>query len=431
MDKKLFVLFFIFAVIFFTACPLPDGNGGAYDDYDGEAVALEIGISGLPALKIDTAGIKINSTESWLDGAYTLYDPFGTIISSGGAAVKGRGNSTWGMPKKPYSLKLETAAQIVNMPSHKRWNLMANYSDKTLLRTEAAFRLGGIFDNLAWTPRCEQVDLYINDQYRGVYQMTEAVKIDLNRVNISKIKKSDPNGGYILEIDARKKERFNFTTTAGVAFCCSDPDDDLDKVINGETRTLFDKIREDVQKAEDALYSSNFADPDKGYRRYLDAASFIDWYLVSEITKNTDSQFFLSVYMYYDPVKKKYCLGPLWDFDLSSGNCNYADSQYPNGFWIKQSLWISRLFEDPFFVNQVKTRWNQKKTETDGIMRFIDERASLISNAAGYNFRKWPILNKYVWPNAVVTGSYNGEIAYLKNWLKDRISWLDGAINGL
>jgi hypothetical protein len=115
----------------------------------------------------------------------------------------------------------------------------------------------------------------------------------------------------------------------------------------------------------------------------------------------------------------------IWDFDLSSGNCNYADSEYPEGFWIKSALWISRLFEDPAFADQVRLRWNEKKPEVEGILQFIDSRAAFISNAAAYNFRKWPILDRYVWPNAVVTGSYSGEIEYMKNWLSERIEWLD------
>jgi len=391
-----------------------------------------IGDSGLPAFKINTADREINSTEIWIDGAtYTIYDSSGTKLSSGSLDIKGRGNTTWGMPKKPYSLKLVKSASMLGMPSHKRWQLMANYSDKTLLRTETAFRLGNIFDNLAWTPRSEQVDLFINEKYYGVYQLTEAIKIDTNRVNIEKIKKSAPNGGYILEIDVREGEEFNFTSTAGVVFCCSDPDKDLDEKIPGENKTLFEKIKEDVQKAEDVIYSESFDDPETGYRQYIDVGSFIDWYLVNELTKNNDAIFWASVYMYYDPVKQKYCLGPLWDFDISLGNIDYNGNDNPEGFWIKYSAWISRLFEDPFFVAQVKTRWNEKKSEVDGIFNFIDSRSEFISNAASYNFRKWPILDQYVWPNAVVTGSYSGEIEYLKSWLSERIDWLDGAIIGL
>jgi hypothetical protein len=388
--------------------------------------------TGLPVMKINTNNQGITSTDIWVEAAlYSIFDADGVAVLNGETAIKGRGNSTWGMPKKPYSLKLSNKTSLLGMSEHKRWALLANYSDKTLLRTEVAFKMGEILDNLAWTPRSVQVDLYLNDEYQGVYQLTEVIKIDENRVDIEEIKKSKPDKGYILEIDARRGELFNFTTTRGVVFCCSDPDDELDKIINGTSITLFEKIQADVQHAEDVLYSANFADPTEGYQKYLDIDSFIDWYLVSEIAKNTDAQFYLSVYMYYDPVKAKYCMGPLWDFDLSSGNCDYADSRYAEGFWIKNSAWIARLFEDPYFVTRLKSRWNAKKAELGAIQGFIDTRSTYLNMAQKFNFSKWNILNVYVWPNVVVPGSYQGEIAYLKQWLNTRMAWLDTAINGL
>ena len=399
---------------------------------DVETAYQPVASSGLPVMSIDTAGRGITSTEVWLEGAaYTLRDPQGILLQSGLTDIKGRGNSTWGMPKKPYSLKLTEKKSLLGMPSHKRWALLANYSDKTLLRTETAFKLSSMLDNLAWTPRSQQVDLYLNGQYKGVYQLTEAIKLDENRVNVTEIKKGNPSGGYILEIDVRRGEAFNFTTTQGIVFCCSDPDDGLDKIINGDTRSLFEKIQEDVQAAEDALYSAGFADPDTGYRHYLDVDSFIDWYLVNEITKNNDAVFFASVFMYYDPVKEKYCMGPVWDFDISLGNVDYNGNDNPVNFWIKNSVWISRLFEDPWFVSQVKARWNQKKAEFNSIPQFIDQRASYLAIAQTFNFRKWTILDKIVWPNPQINGSYYGEIAYMKSWLTTRLNWLDGAINGL
>jgi len=396
-------------------------------------ISNELINTGLPALRIDTAGKLINSTEIWVLGAtFTFYNILGTELSSGSMDIKGRGNTTWNdHPKKPYSLKFTNSISLQGMPSHRRWNLLANHADKTLLRTEVAFRLGGIFNNLAWTPRSEQVDVYLNDKYCGVYQLTEAIKIDVNRVNINKIGPSTPDGGYILEIDVRKGEEFNFTTTRNVVFCCSDPDEGFNEIISGENKTLLKKIQEDVQSAEDALYSDDFTNTITGYRKYLDVDSFIDWYLVNEITKNVDAVFWSSVYMYYDPLKRKYCLGPIWDFDISQGNNKYSDMSNPNNFYIKNSKWISRLFDDPAFDAQVKSRWNEKKTEVDGILQFIDNRALSISNAVYYNFRRWPILDQYVEPNAVVTGSYSGEINYLKEYLTSRISWLDKAINNL
>jgi hypothetical protein len=398
-------------------------------------------LTGLPVMKIDTQGREITSTDVWfkkLNGdvvpSYTIYKANGEKAQEAASMdIKGRGNSTWGMPKKPYSLKLDSGASLLDMPAHKRWNLLANYSDKTLLRTETAFKIGEILeDGLGWTPRSRHIQLFLNNAYQGVYQLAEAIKIDENRVDIKEItKKKNPQGGYILEIDVRGGEDFNFTTTRGIVFNCSDPDEDLDEEINGDTKTLFEKIKEDVQHAEDVLYSEGFADPDEGYRKYLDVDSFVDWYLVNELTKNNDAVFFTSVYMYYDQEKERYCMGPVWDFDISLGNIDYNDNDNPEGFWIKGSSWISRLFEDPEFVSSVKDRWNEKQNEFNDLPQYIDGRAAYLQDAQAQNFKLWDILGVYVWPNAVVAGSYQGETGYLKSWLAARLAWFDTAINQL
>jgi hypothetical protein len=214
-----------------------------------------------------------------------------------------------------------------------------------------------------------------------------------------------------------------------VIFNCSDPDEDLDDLINGDTRTLFEKIKADVQHVEDVLYSASFSNQNEGYRKYLDVDSFVDWYLVNEITKNNDAIFFSSVFMYYDG--ETYHMGPIWDFDISLGNINYNGNDNPEGFWIKGSAWINRLFEDPEFVSLVKNRWNMKRNEFIALKRYIDERAAYINGAQEQNFKTWNILGVAVWPNVVVPGTYQGEIDYLKSWLDARLTWLDTAINQL
>jgi len=386
--------------------------------------------SGLSAIHINTDNRKINSTDHWLENAkYSIQDESGTVVLNGYLDIKGRGNSTWKMPKKPYSIKLSENTELIGLPADRRWVLLANYADKTLLRTEVAFKLGSIFDNLSWTPHSVQLDLYLNGKYRGVYQLTEAIRINEKRVNIEKINSSNPQNGYILEADWRKGELFNFTTRMGVVFCCSDPDEDLDQIIVGDTISLFQKIKTDFQNVEDVLYSSNFKDQYLGYLKYLDIPSIIDWYFVNEITKNVDSQFGLSVYLYYDNVKQKYCMGPIWDFDYAIGNVNYADSRYSTGFWVKNSYWISRLFEDPYFVAAVKERWSEKKNEVNTIFSFINERASYLDRAQTFNFNKWTILDKQVASGAYIVGDYQIQIDTISSWLTERLDWLDTEIN--
>lgn len=386
--------------------------------------------SGLSAIHINTDNRRINSTDHWLENAtYSIQDESGTLILNGCLDIKGRGNSTWKMPKKPYSIKFTKSTELFGLPANRKWVLLANYADKTLLRTEVAFKLGSIFDNLSWTPHSVQLDLYLNSKYRGVYQLTEAIRINEKRVNIEKISSSNPQNGYILEADWRKGELFNFTTRMGVVFCCSDPDEDLDEISVGDTISLFKKIMTDFQNVENVLYSSSFKDPYLGYRKYLDIPSIIDWYFVNEITKNVDSQFGLSVYLYYDNVKHKYCMGPIWDFDYAIGNVNYADSRFSTGFWVKNSYLISRLFEDPNFVDAVKERWSEKKNEVHTIFSFINDRASYLDRAQAFNFKKWTILDKQVASGAHINGDYQIQIDTISSWLTERLDWLDAEIN--
>jgi hypothetical protein len=381
-----------------------------------------------PVININTDGRAVDSTEDWLeDASFSLYDKDGIVVVTEITSIKGRGHSTWAwFSKKPYSIKLSKKAELFNMPSHKRWNLLANASDVTLLRNQIGFKLGYIFDNMAWTPHSQQVHLYLNSEYIGVYQLTEAIKIDKNRVNISEISKKNPDRGYILSIDNKKTEVFNFTTTQGLVFNCEDPDEDLDSIITGDTISLFDKIKTDVQHLEDVLYGDSFADENEGYRKYIDVDSFVDWYLASEIVsyhENLWSSHGASIYMYYD--SGKYFAGPLWDFDF--GFSNYYAPASTSGFKINTEGWIKRLFEDPYFVSQVKKRWNEKKPDIGNVLPDIDVQASSLEKAQSFNFIRW---NVVPWdPISLVTKEYRQQkIEELKTWIAGRINWLDSAL---
>ena len=397
--------------------------------------------TGLPTLYIDTRNREGRQwlqsippwNYDWLPADYRLTEIDGSELT-GNTNIRARGNSTRWMPKTPYNLNLDSAAAFIpNLPVHRRWALLANYSDKSLLRTETAFKLGAIFDNLEWTSGSRPVDVYLNDDYRGVYQLVENIRAGTDRVNIiPEISSTNPSGGFLLEICARMEDEFHFySSLKNAPFNCSSPDSNLDRVIEGTNPpiTIFQKIQSYINEVEDVLFSDNFKDPVNGWQKYLDMDSFIDFYFVNEITNNPDAHSFSSIYLYYHPVKQKLFMGPLWDFDLSSGNCDYGT---PVDQWLmKTSPWYQRLFEDQYFVNAVKMRWNEKKNDVSAITAFIDQRASYLNDAAEHNFNKWLILDKYVWPNKEVTGSYIGEINYLKSWLTSRINWLDTAINGL
>lgn len=172
------------------------------------------------------------------------------------------------------------------------------------------------------------------------------------------------------------------------------------------------------------------ADSAEGYAKYLDVASFVDWYLVNEISKNNDAVFFSSCYMNLKPGGKLK-MGPVWDFDIAFGNINYNGNEDPEGFYVKNSPWISRLFEDPAFVARVKERFAYFKSKKGDIFNNINENAAYLKESVVENNNKWGTLYEVLWPNYAVWGSYDNEVQYMKNWLNKRFDWLDKNLAGL
>ena len=227
-------------------------------------------------------------------------------------------------------------------------------------------------------------------------------------------------------------EAINWITSKGVKISLKDPDDYEE----------WKNIEGYLNEVEEVLYGDDFTDPDKGWRKYFDEDSFIDWYLVNEVAKNSDATWWTSVYMYFNPKNGKIHMGPLWDFDIGFGNINYKNYDLSEGFIINTSGWYSRLFQDPDFVVAVKARWDEKEselevlvgTESSSVVTSISEMADNLKTDAEVNFNLWTILGSYVWPNAAgyeLRTTYQSEVDYLTTWLKNRITWLDTALNAL
>ncbi len=399
--------------------------------YGGIAVKtyiVKLVYTGLPVVYINTEnGDPIISKDNYLNGNIKIFPNqyISVGVFNAPLQVRGRGNSTWSMPKKPYKVKLNTKASLLGMPSDKDWVLLANYSDKTLMRNYLAFECSNRF-SMAYTPRSQFVELVINGEYVGNYSLCEQIKVSSNRLNIKELKITDlttPNitGGYLLEVDERLGEDFWFRTNTGVPICFNSPDS-VDSL-------QFNYLKDFIQQTEDTLYGANFADTTSGYANFIKTQTFVDWYLINELFKNNDAIFYSSVYMYKDR-NSKLCMGPVWDFDIAGGNINYNGNDNPTGWWIKNAPWISRLFNDPAFVEKVKVRWNSLKTsKIETLIAFADSVANGLENSQKENFRVWPILNTLVWPNPAIRGSYANEVEYLKDWLSTRINWMDSMYN--
>lgn len=381
----------------------------------------------LPVLRITTDNdAPIVSKDVYITGQVSLEsNVVGEAAVIGGMQIRGRGNSTWGMPKKPYRLKLTDKHSLLGMPSSKDWVLLANYSDKTLMRNTIAMELG-VGLGMPWTPRGRFVEVFHGTRYLGVYLLTENIKVTKDRVNIDELDETDVGadvigGGYLLEVDFRQDGHTMFTAVDNLPVVFQSPEEPA------PAQEAY--IKGYLDQFEAVLHSANFADPVTGYAAYIDVDSFVRWYIVNEIFSNVDANMWSSCWM-YKPRDGKLFMGPLWDFDLAAGNVNYNNAFQTSGWYIRTAPWFSRLFEDPAFRLRVKQVWNDAKADRlPAMIQSISTHASELRQGQLNNFHRWPILETYVWPNNRVPGSYAGEIEYLNSWLTARIAWLDAQIN--
>ena len=392
---------------------------------DGRKLSYSVDVvafTGLPIIYLTTSGNgPIESKEDYVEGTVTIKG--GRNFADAPASVmkiRGRGNSTWFLhPKKPFQMKLDEKSIFLDMPSKKKWLFLAEYSDKTMLRNTMSFEMGYL-SNLEWTPKSIFAEVYVNNEYNGTYNITEKVEEGSNRVDIG-------DDGFLLEIDQLNRQNpddvYFYTDKFLVAI--KEPSLDWDD-------DQYNYIKAHINAFEATLFASNFRDPINGYAKYMDVDSFVDWYLINEITKNVDSKSFSSIFFNVVPGEK-IKMGPLWDFDLSFGNVDYAGDDFPKpeGFWVKDNPWFARLFTDSAFLEKVKTRFAYFKNNQNVIMNKIDAFAIKLNLAQQENDNKWETLGKYVWPNPVVFDTYTEEVAHLKTWYSQRMTWLDGALNNL
>ena len=385
------------------------GNDGSTKDY---YIKLKW-FTGLPIIYINTLnGVEISSKEEYVPGNASIFGGTNYDDGSGEMKIRGRGHSTWRIhPKKPYQLKFENKTEVLGMPKDKKWIFLAEHSDKTLLRNSLAFEMGNI-SNLDWTPQSVFTEVFINDEYNGTYNVCQKVEESSNRVDIGE-------EGYLLEIDTPdqldREDIYLYSTKFIIQV--KEPE------IAFESAEFYE-IKNHIIGFESVLYSTFFKNPETGYRKYIDVNSFVDWYLINEIAKNQDSRSYSSMYFSYVPGEK-IKMGPLWDFDLGFGNVDYSECEYPTGFWVKDHEWIKRLFEDPYFVNKVKERFEYFYNNKSYLIDFIDEKAEYLSLAQEENDKRWDVFGNYIWPNPVVYDTHQEEVNHLKQWLVTRMGWLN------
>lgn len=412
-----------------------------------------VAYTGLPTLYINTKGVEISSVtkENYVPVDFNLVMSDGTNIEKQltKKGLKGRGNSSWGFPKKGYNLNFDNKEAFFNLPKSKKWCLIANYSDKTLIRNKFASALCDNVYASDWSPHYISIDLVVNNEYLGNYIFCEKNSIQEGRIDIKDISKCDEatldEGGFLLEIDMyltkpnrAPSDDICLLSSKGIPFALKDPDE-----VSESTKEYILTV---INKAEEVLYGNYFNDFENGWRKYIDETSLIDWYIINEFAKNVDAgrEFATSVYLYYNPSDKKLHFGPVWDFDISFGNSASSHNSLSTvcsdvrNWYVKDMVWFPRLLEDRVFVANIKTRWNGTKSKLNNeinteIQKYADENVV----SANCNFMKWQILGRWVIPSwPAVPGyksrtTYQSEVDYMIDWCNKRYNWIDSEINKL
>ena len=388
-----------------------------------------------------------------------------SVFFEGIIGIEIRGETSQYFDKKSYGIETwdqqynDIDVSLLGFPEEEDWILYGPFSDKTLIRNKIIYELSNLIGYYA--SRTEFVELTINYEYKGLYIFMEKLKRDKNRINISKLEENDLDentisGGYIIKIDKSDMEDGSYTD-----YNSFQSNYDVFGILNGDKKINFNyeypkpgEIHADQKKYiqkyfnefEFSLASNNFKNPIDGYRKYINENSFIDFFILNELSNNVDG-YRLSTYLYKDRGEKLN-IGPIWDFNLSFGNADYCGGERYDLWCYKFNerclgdswnvpFWWERMLEDESFVIKLKNRWNNLRTNIlsdENLMDIINTKYSLLNNETDVikkNFDKWRIFGIYIWPNSFIGNNYYEEIEFLKNWIKNRTSWLDKEIDKL
>lgn len=385
----------------------------------------------LPTVYINTFNnVPITSKETYVYATMHYVDENDAVTAYDSLQIRGRGNSTWGFAKKPYRIKFQDKERFLgpDRAKAKSWTLLANAADKSLIRN-AVTSLMGEFTSLKFNPAAKFVDFVLNGNYLGNYQISDQMEVRKRRVDVVEqdlplLDTSDISGGYLLEVDGFMDGNCFTTSTYSVPIRIVYPDDE--DIVASQNQY----IKKYIADFETVLNSSNYADPDKGYRAWVDSMSLADWYICTELTANIDG--FWSTYFYKDQADSLLYWGPLWDYDIAYNN----DTRKPGtqtqlmtdyGYG-KTKEWINRMWSDPWFAKLVNRRYTELLDAglVDYLYNKIDSLTELLQRSQQLNYQKWGISQR-VYHELVLYSSYDQYITDLKTFISDHSEWLKTA----
>lgn len=395
-------------------------------------------VTNLPTVVINTIwGIDPFDKYNELDSRITVISDDGKTVLEQDGTSRLRGNNSMTYPKKPYRIKFNEKQHPLDAPAKARkWTLINNYGDKTLMRNCLAFEISRRM-GIGYTPWCRPVDVIVNGEYKGCYQFCDAIDIRKHRVDIYEMDSTctegdELTGGYLIEIDAYASgEPKHFTSSRSTPVTVKYPDDEEILPVQ------FSYIRQYYNDFENSLYKANWKDAEQGYRQYLNLTSFHRHFLVGELSGNTDT--YWSTYMYKDRYDPQFYVEPAWDFDLAFENddrtypiCSKSDyiyrtcGSYAGNF---RTIVERIMVTDIASTADARELWANVRyfngINTEDLQAYVDSLASELEESQQLNFIRWPIMNKKVHQNPRIWGSYQAEVKNVKDYLERRIVWMD------
>lgn len=380
-----------------------------------------------PVFQIDTGGVAITSKETYVDATYTITDTDGGLLHSGAVKVRGRGNSTWLLPKKPLRLNFNVATAPLGMTAvQKNWALLANHFDAAKVNNAFALELGARMDGLAWTPQYRTVELVLNGAFLGLYQLADLVRMETGRVAgaVPTGAGDGSDGTWLMEISNKERPGGGAPTgDPGFASSIYDVWTFYDTP-EAPTPSQVAYIAAAVTALETKLRDGDWA----GWKERADATSFADWWLINELVHNQDSAFYSSCKIQKRPdagaVPGKFVMGPLWDQDLSLslawGDLTQAADASPTEWWTRRAPWIARMWQDASWRALVQSRWAALLAAIDdmgGPNEWIDRSVDRNTEAIRRDNQKWG------------QSTYTAlEADKRKRWLVTRIAWMSAQI---
>ncbi|MBR2945361.1 MAG: CotH kinase family protein [Bacteroidaceae bacterium] len=413
------------------------GHAGAGDD------SRFYQVTGLPTVSIHVQDGKMPQNKKQdFNARITLLYEHGTLVQEWPILVRVRGNFSASHENKPYRFKIDDgkshhifkgSAKDESPAKAKKWTLINNYGDKTLIRNNVAFEVSRRV-GMTFTPFCRNVDLLLNGEYRGTYQLTDWIGSDPNRIDITEMMPSDTEGelltgGYLFEMNGyASSDPVNFMSSHGNPITVHSPEND--EIVPEQLNYITSYFNE----MENRLFGQHYTHPSLGYRTHLDLESFLKYFLANEFSGNTDM--FWQVFMWKERMDPFIYTGPVWDNDLALDNDYNVYPGNERKEWTYKvrcaGRWNSvmdRVLSDSEAWQQLRDIWATLRDEgcfnAEEVGAYVDSLRAEVSASARLNHIRWPYLLQKVHCNPEVWGTWDAEVDVVRDYVKGRVLWMD------